>query len=100
MKPIIFIAIGASLLLSISCHREKHKETPEGYIEYQGELLKETEPMRYDSNGDGVIDEKDKTISVLGTNLNITQTPDGGQFYSGTEQTGSSSDEGVIVGEK
>ncbi len=100
MKPIIFIAIGSSILLSLSCHREKPTETPEGYIEYQGELLKVTEPVRYDSNGDGVIDGEDKTISVLGTNLNITQTPDGGAFYTGTEQTGSSSDEGVTVGEK
>ncbi len=100
MKPIIFIAIGSSLILSMSCHRNKPSETPDGYIEYQGELLKVTEPVRYDSNGDGVIDDQDKTICILGTNLNITQAPDGGPFYGGTEQTGSPSDEGVIVGEK
>lgn len=100
MKPLIFIAIGSSILLSLSCHREKPVEAPEGYIEYQGELLKTNEPMRYDSNGDGKIDEQDKTISVLGTNLNITQAPDGGPFFGGTEQQGSPSDEGVMVGEK
>ena len=100
MKRLIFIALGTTILLSISCKRDKPIDAPEGYIVYQEELLKVTEPMRYDSNGDGTIDEQDKTISVLGTNLNITQAPDGGPFYTGTQQQGSPSDEGVSVGEK
>jgi uncharacterized protein (TIGR02145 family) len=88
MRRNSFIILGLILLSITACKRNKNTEAPEGYIEYQGELLKENDPIRYDSNGDGVIDEKDKTIGVLGTNLNITQNPDGSPFFSGSGNSG------------
>ncbi|MCQ2607768.1 MAG: fibrobacter succinogenes major paralogous domain-containing protein [Bacteroidales bacterium] len=95
MKRIFYITLACSLFGLFSCHRDKKGEAPEGYVEYQGELLKKTEPLRYDSNGDGVIDEKDKSIEILGTNLNITQAPDGKPFYTGSGSTeGGESGEG------
>ena len=93
MKKYIFVILGLILLASTACKRNRTQDVPEGYIEYQGELLKENEPIRYDSNGDGVIDEKDKTIGVLGTNLNITQNPDGSPFFSGSGNTGDGDDD-------
>ena len=93
MRRNSFIILGLILLAVTACKRDKHTDAPEGYIEYQGELLKENDPIRYDSNGDGVIDEKDKTIGVLGTNLNITQNPDGSPFYSGSGNSGEGGDD-------
>ncbi len=93
MKRLLYIALACSFVGVLSCKRDK-KDVPEGYIEYQGELLKETEPLRYDSNGDGVIDEKDKSIEILGTNLNITQAPDGKPFYTGSSNNGGNDGEG------
>ena len=93
MKKNTFIILGLILLAITACKRKDKTEAPEGYIEYQGELLKENDPIRYDSNGDGVIDEKDKTIGVLGTNLNITQNPDGSPFYSGSGNSGEGGDD-------
>lgn len=102
MKRFLPIAFICFFVAFVSCKRDK-EDVPEGYIEYQGELLKETEPLRYDSNGDGVIDEKDKTIEVLGTNLNVSQTPDGKPLYNGSKaegDTNSSIEGSVPVGEK
>ncbi|MBO7054903.1 MAG: fibrobacter succinogenes major paralogous domain-containing protein [Bacteroidales bacterium] len=94
MRKNSFIILGLILLAITACKRNKNTDVPEGYIEYQGEILKENDPIRYDSNGDGVIDEKDKTIGVLGTNLNITQNPDGSPFYSGSGDSGEGGDDG------
>ena len=113
MKKHIFIILGLILLSATACKDRTRTEVPDGCIEYQGEILKENEPIRYDSNGDGKIDANDKTIGVLGTNLNISQNPDGSRFYSGSSsdsgedgeggQGGSGSNEtesAVPVGEK
>lgn len=107
MKRYAVLIVSISLVLSISCNRDNGSENPEGGVEYQGTFYEEMDPVRYDSNGDGVIDENDNSISILGTNLNITQNPDGTPFYSGSSQSdtsgsgsGASSSSLVPVGEK
>lgn len=99
MKRLLYVALACSLVCTLSCKRNNGKDVPEGYIEYQGELLKQTEPLRYDSNGDGVIDEKDKSIEILGTNLNITQAPDGKAFYQGSNSGNGGEGSGEGTGE-
>ena len=94
MKKHIFIILGLILLSATACKDRTRTEVPDGCIEYQGEILKENEPIRYDSNGDGKIDANDKTIGVLGTNLNISQNPDGSRFYSGSSSDSGEDGEG------
>ena len=55
MKKHIFIILGLILLSATACKDRTRTEVPDGCIEYQGEILKENEPIRYDSNGDGKI---------------------------------------------
>lgn len=87
MKRIFSALVVITILFTTSCHKDK-EDAPAGYIEYQGQLLEVMDPVKYDSNGDGVIDEKDKAIEILGTNLNITENPDGSHFYSGSSNQG------------
>lgn len=89
----------------IACHRDKGDEPSEGTIEYHGQELKVMDPVKYDSNGDGVIDENDGTIEILGTNLNTSCNADGSALYSGATQGDDDPDnpqvvEGVALGEK
>lgn len=75
------------MICLVSC-KHSTKEEKEGYVEYQGEYYKEVPPIKYDSNGDGVIDGKDGEINILGNSLNVSQTPNGGPLYSGSSASG------------
>lgn len=88
MKTKLLIIL--SLVFVFAC--KKHK-VPGGYIEYQGKEYKEPTPVEVDLNNDGVIDPTEK-INVLGTSLDVTETPDGNPLYKG-----SSSNSGSLVPE-
>ncbi|MDR1761189.1 MAG: fibrobacter succinogenes major paralogous domain-containing protein [Bacteroidales bacterium] len=65
------------------CWACKNNEVPEGYIEYQDSYYRNPVPVQYDSNGDGNIDASDAYIEVLGNNLLVSETPQGGSLYKG-----------------
>ena len=71
----------ATLLLCV-CACKKHKVL-EGHMEHQGVFYPNPVPVQYDSNGDGKIDASDAYIEVLGGNLLVSATPNGGALYSG-----------------
>lgn len=103
MKRFFSILFVVSMFCLISCHRDKDDEPEEGTIEYHGQVLKVMEPVKYDSNGDGKIDENDATIEILGTNLNTSCNADGSPLYSGEGSSsgeGIPADGGVVLGEK
>lgn len=94
MKALSFILFFSYLLITfISC---KPDGPPDGYIDYQGKNYKEPVPVMYDSDGDGVADSE---IEVLGTNLSVSQTPDGKPLY---KAPGATTDTSTLVpqGEK
>ncbi|MFW5850637.1 MAG: FISUMP domain-containing protein [Bacteroidota bacterium] len=87
---ISFILFLASIVF-IAC---KPKNTPpEGHLEYHGKFYKEPKPVEYDSDGDGV---PDATIEVLGTSLDVTQTPDGKPLYGGTQSPADSGETAIV----
>ena len=103
MKRVFSILLVVSFFCLFSCHRDKDDEPAEGTIEYHGQVLKVMDPVKYDSNGDGVIDEKDATVGILGTNLNTSSNADGSPLYSGdgsSQGEGTSVEGGVALGEK
>ncbi|MCQ2960314.1 MAG: fibrobacter succinogenes major paralogous domain-containing protein [Bacteroidales bacterium] len=106
MRRNILALFSLLILFTVSCKHSKDPAEKEGYIEYQGSYYKEIAPIKYDSNKDGVIDENDGTIEILGTNINVTQNPDGSPFYSGKtngegeEGEGETQKPSVAVGEK
>lgn len=61
----------------------KKDDVPEGYTEHQDVFYKNPVPVQYDSNGDGVIDDFDASIEVLGGNLIVSENPNGGALFSG-----------------
>lgn len=102
MKKNIFIFLGI-ILIAVSACRRHTEETPDGYIEYQGEYYKALSPISYDSNHDGVIDGNDKQLELLGTNMNVSQNADGSPLFSessNTSEEGGENKPSVAVGEK
>ena len=104
MRKNIFVILGLIVCLT-ACHKKK-TDTPEGSIEYQGKYYKVVEPVKYDSNGDGVVDDSDSSIGMLGSNISVDQNPDGSPLYKG-EGSGADPDgggetqkQGVTTGEK
>ena len=86
MKALSFILFFSYLLFTfISC---KPDGPPDGYIDYQGKNYKEPVPVMYDSDGDGIADSE---IEVLGTNLSVSQTPDGKPLYKAPESSADTS---------
>lgn len=96
MKNKIVALLGVLLICCVSCH--KKKETPSGCIEYQGEYYQKVDPIKYDSNKDGVIDASDAKIEMLGDNMKVTKNPDGSALYSNSEEGGESGEGGSGTG--
>lgn len=104
MKKNWSIVLGLlAICVMASCHKKK-TETPDDCIEYQGSYYKVVEPVKYDSNGDGVIDASDNEIGMLGTNMSVDKNPDGSPLYSGPSEEDPENPEptkqGVATGEK
>ena len=74
------IIVAALLLCVCACKKTK---VPEGHMEHQGVFYPDPAPVQFDSNGDGKIDASDAYIEVLGGNLLVSATPNGGALYSG-----------------
>ncbi|MBP5724532.1 MAG: hypothetical protein J6X18_13300, partial [Bacteroidales bacterium] len=104
MRKNIFVVLGLIVCLT-ACHK-KTKDTPADSIEYQGKYYKVVEPVKYDSNGDGVIDGSDSSIGMLGANISVDQNPDGSPLYKGEGSGedpaggGETQKQGVATGEK
>ena len=80
MKTYSYIFALACIVL-VAC-KEK---VPNHHIEYEGKYYREPNPVQYDSNGDGKIDQTDDVIEVLGNSLNVSQAPGGGLFIKPTK---------------
>lgn len=92
-----FILLACVSVALFSCNKSK---TPSAHIEYNGKFYKEPVPVQYDSNGDGVINELDEVIEVLGNNLNVSAAPKDKPLYKVDEEItppGSPTGSGTLV---
>ncbi len=95
MKTYSYIFALACIVL-VAC-KEK---VPNHHIEYEGKYYREPNPVQYDSNGDGKIDQTDDVIEVLGNSLNVSQAPGGKPLYKTNETItppGSTTGSGSLV---